>query len=114
MTQCAVRVVPMFNRCLIFNTSSTSFHGNPEPVKHPAGASRRAIALYYYTATWDGTRREHSTRFKVRPGSNDRYDFSLRFQAIADELAPPFATRAVRRVWHHFKRALIATNETPH
>ena len=41
-------VVPAFNRCVIFNTTDWSYHGNPEPVKHPAGVTRKSIALYYY------------------------------------------------------------------
>ncbi|HZP44667.1 MAG TPA: 2OG-Fe(II) oxygenase [Candidatus Binataceae bacterium] len=114
MTQCRLRVVPVFNRCVIFNTSSTSYHGNPEPVRHPQGKSRRSIALYYYTATWDETRRDHSTRFKVRPASNDRYDLGLRFSEIAAELTPPLANRALRKVLRRFRRALVASNGAPH
>ena len=110
MTQCGLRVVPTFNRCVIFNTSSTSFHGNPEPVNHPQGMSRRAIALYYYTATWDGTRRNHSTQFKVRPASSDHYDFKMRFEEIATELTPPLARRAARKLWRRLKGAPIAPN----
>jgi len=54
MSSRAVCVEPLFNRCVVFSTSSTAYHGNPEPVNHPARLPRRAIALYYYTATWDG------------------------------------------------------------
>lgn len=104
MTRRSSRVVPLFNRCVIFNTSSTSFHGNPEPVNHPTGVSRRAIALYYYTSTWDKSRREHSTQFKVRPNSIDRFDFSVRLQEIANEFTPPIATRALRRLLNGMKR----------
>jgi len=107
MTECRARVVPAFNRCVIFNTSSTSFHGNPEPVNHPTGTSRRAIALYYYTATWDETRRGLSTQFKARPGSADRFDFSGRAREIANELTPPIALRAVRRLLGGVKRRLV-------
>jgi len=110
MTQCSLRVVPLFNRCVIFNTSSTSFHGNPEPVNHPAGASRRSIALYYYTSTWDRNRKEHSTQFKVRPNSVDRFDFSLRLQEIADELTPPVVNRAFRRLLSGVRRRLAEVN----
>jgi len=104
MSKRCLRVVPSFNRCVIFNTSSISFHGNPEPVDHPLGLSRRAIALYYYTSTWDKSRREHSTRFKVRPNSIDRYDLSVRLQEIANELTPPIANRAFRRLLNGVKR----------
>jgi hypothetical protein len=34
---------------VVFSTTSTSYHGNPEPVACPEGMARRSIALYYYT-----------------------------------------------------------------
>src|SRR5277367_939194 len=37
-------VVPVFNRCVIFNTTSNSYHGNPQPVHHPKLTSRKSIA----------------------------------------------------------------------
>lgn len=45
-----VRVLPIFNRCVIFNTDSTSLHGHPEPLSVPPGVTRKSIALYYYTS----------------------------------------------------------------
>jgi hypothetical protein len=55
-------------RCLIFETSSISFHG-VAPLKCPPNEVRRSFAAYYYTkeapAGWDGTR--HSTIFRARP-----------------------------------------------
>ncbi|HTT74508.1 MAG TPA: 2OG-Fe(II) oxygenase, partial [Candidatus Binataceae bacterium] len=108
MSKCALRVIPLFNRCVIFNTSSTSFHGNPEPVNHPDSASRRSIALYYYTATWDKTRREHSTQFKVRPDSHDQFDYGVRLDEIAAELTPPIAMRAFRKLINGVRRRLAA------
>lgn len=108
MNQRRLRVVPLFNRCVIFNTSSTSFHGNPDPVNHPFGQSRRAIALYYYTATWDGLRRSHSTQFKVRPESSDQFDFGLWMSELAADLTPPIAMRAIGRVSNRLKRMILA------
>jgi hypothetical protein len=91
-------IVPLFNRCVIFNTASTSNHGNPEPVNHPDGRPRRSIALYYYTATWDGTRRKHTTQFRVRPGStHDATDFKgKRLDLVADVIPPVLYRRLVR------------------
>lgn len=43
-------ISPVLNRCLIFNTSDTSFHGHPEPMNLPEGVWRRSLALYYYSA----------------------------------------------------------------
>jgi hypothetical protein len=92
------RIVPLFNRCVIFNTSSYSFHGNPDPVKHPAKIPRRSIALYYYTATWDGSRREHTTQFKVRPDSADHSDFRVRVQELFADIMPPMLSRSLRKM----------------
>lgn len=49
MKKCSVRVLPIFNRCVIFNTDHDSFHGVPEPLQCPEGMSRKSIALYYFT-----------------------------------------------------------------
>jgi Rps23 Pro-64 3,4-dihydroxylase Tpa1-like proline 4-hydroxylase len=92
-----VSVVPAFNRCVIFNTTSGSMHGNPNPVAHPKGTPRRSIALYYYTATWDGSKREHTTKFSQRPGSGDRFDWKLGAVNLALDWLPPAILRALRR-----------------
>jgi hypothetical protein len=86
--------VPAFNRCVIFNTTSDSNHGNPQPVNHPDGVSRRSIALYYYTATWNNTKRKHTTHFRVRPGeTNDAPDIRSRSQDMLGDLMPPVLYR---------------------
>lgn len=46
----AHKIEPIFNRCVIFKTDKTSFHGHPNEWNAPAPATRRSIALYYYTA----------------------------------------------------------------
>jgi hypothetical protein len=50
MSRCVRRIMPSFGRCVIFNTSATSFHGHPEPLRCPEGNTRRSIAMYYYSA----------------------------------------------------------------
>jgi Rps23 Pro-64 3,4-dihydroxylase Tpa1-like proline 4-hydroxylase len=47
-------IEPIFNRCVVFNTTPSSFHGHPEPLKCPEDRTRRSIALYYYTARTGG------------------------------------------------------------
>jgi Rps23 Pro-64 3,4-dihydroxylase Tpa1-like proline 4-hydroxylase len=47
---CRTKILPLFNRTVIFSTSDTSFHGHPHPLTPPAGASRKSVSLYYYTA----------------------------------------------------------------
>ena len=98
MTRCVRRIVPAMNRCVVFNTTSTSWHGNPQPVAHPAGTSRKSIALYYYTATWDGTRRDHTTQFRTRPGTADSADSRVLRQELISDLVPPILLRAARNL----------------
>lgn len=84
MKNCVQRVLPVFNRCVIFTTTSDSWHGNPVPLACPEGMSRKSIALYYYTAEAPetGANDPHSTLFRDRPG-----EFAARREAF--ELASP-------------------------
>lgn len=87
--------VPEFNRMCCFNTSSDSWHGNPDTVNHPAGEPRMSIALYYYTATWDATRKSHTTLFKPRPGTADQPDRVIARREWLQDVLPPFIHRKV-------------------
>lgn len=48
-THCVKRVLPVAGRCVIFSTTSDSWHGHPQPLSCPEGMMRRSLALYYYT-----------------------------------------------------------------
>ena len=50
MQTCRQRILPSFNRTVVFSTTDTSFHGHPHPLTSPAGTSRKSVSLYYYTA----------------------------------------------------------------
>ena len=45
---------PIFNRCVIFNTTNKSVHGHPEPLCVPKDLYRKSIAVYYYTKNEHG------------------------------------------------------------
>jgi Rps23 Pro-64 3,4-dihydroxylase Tpa1-like proline 4-hydroxylase len=47
---CRERILPVFNRTVVFSTTDTSFHGHPHPLASPPGITRKSISLYYYTA----------------------------------------------------------------
>jgi hypothetical protein len=98
MTRSEKVIVPVFNRCVIFNTDSGNYHGNPVPVNHPSGQSRKSIALYYYTATWTGDKREHTTQFKVRAGSGDKVDWRVKSRELIADFTPPILHRALKQV----------------
>ncbi len=98
MSNLVKRFEPTYNRMVCFSTGSDTFHGNPEPVNHPDGEPRQSIALYYYTATWDATRKSHTTLFKPRPGSGDKQDWAVTRQAIIADWMPPALRRGVARL----------------
>jgi Rps23 Pro-64 3,4-dihydroxylase Tpa1-like proline 4-hydroxylase len=50
MSACRKKILPVFNRAVIFSTTDTSFHGHPHPLTAPEGMSRKSVSLYYYTA----------------------------------------------------------------
>ena len=89
---------PTMNRMCCFSTSSSSYHGNPDPVNHPENDPRISIALYYYTATWSEDRVAHSTLFRARPGSTDEKSGRHHRRRIAQEILPPIVFRNVKGI----------------
>ncbi|MEL7487011.1 MAG: 2OG-Fe(II) oxygenase, partial [Pseudomonadota bacterium] len=93
-------IVPVANRCVMFTTTQQSMHGNPSPVAHPDDQSRKSIALYYYTATWDPVQASKTTQFKPRPGSDDRIDWGVKVTEFVNEYFPPVIGRRVNSLRH--------------
>jgi len=100
---------PLFNRCVIFNTNSNSYHGHPDPLKTPDGLTRRSIALYYYTAS-DRVYEEEppsSTVFFARPEEQQIHKWNLLVLRIQNQLkdwTPPVVFRAAIRLKSKLKR----------
>ena len=71
MTQCKSRLLPVFNRCVIFGTTDFTYHGHPHPVTCPENMSRKSIALYYFSKGRppEEVSGAHTTLFQKRPGS---------------------------------------------
>ncbi|MGW0042430.1 2OG-Fe(II) oxygenase [Rhodococcus sp. NPDC003348] len=86
---------PIFNRCVVFETSEISFHG-VAAVTCPTDAVRRSFAGYYYTleppANWDGE--SHSTVFKPRPEEN------VKQRLMALKSASGMAKQTVKKLLH--------------
>ncbi len=69
MTRCVQRVLPIFNRCIIFNTDKDSCHGHPEPLNTPDHITRKSLALYYYSRDpKEGDDDIRTTDWRTRPG----------------------------------------------
>ena len=112
MTRCEVSLEPRFNRCVIFNTTSTSFHGVPDALECPPDVSRKSVALYYYTSGRPEEEKQpaHGTWFKRRPGVDEP---ESRFQernwhqagrAVAEKLSPPILLDALRYIKRRAQR----------
>jgi len=71
MSAAEQKILPLFNRCAIFSTTSFSYHGHPTPLSCPPDRTRKSMATYYYS---NGRPEEeigdaHSTLFQARPGA---------------------------------------------
>lgn len=51
VSACEERILPVFNRTVVFSTTETSYHGHPHPLACPPGESRKSLSFYYYTAS---------------------------------------------------------------
>jgi len=73
-TECVQKIAPNYNRCVIFSTTSKSWHGHPDPLKSPLNVSRNSIALYYYSngRPIEEQYENHSTIWKRRPQDANR------------------------------------------
>lgn len=99
-------ILPIINRCVIFNTDQDSFHGHPDPLNTPDGIKRRSIALYYYTASekiYDEVA-AHDTMYKARPTDSSavkRNAFSLRVGNYINDWFPPILARQYFRMKYY-------------
>lgn len=98
MTKAEVKILPLFNRCAIFSTTSWSFHGHPEPLTCPLDRTRKSIATYYYT---NGRPEEeiadaHTTVFRARPGEVLPESPKHTFRDVLRAVTPPILADAYK------------------
>lgn len=97
MTAAEQKILPLFNRCAIFSTTSTSYHGHPDPLNCPPERTRKSMATYYYTngRPEEELRDEHSTLFVDRPGEVNKESTARKvFRAIC----PPVVADSLRKL----------------
>ena len=109
MTAKQHEVLPLFNRCVIFNTDADSYHGHPDPLTSPDGVMRRSIALYYYTASKEIYKEvpSQSTIYHARPGDDAgtrREARRLRLDQHLRQWVPPALLRYVFAVQRRLGR----------
>jgi Rps23 Pro-64 3,4-dihydroxylase Tpa1-like proline 4-hydroxylase len=96
MTRAEGKILPIFNRLVVFNTTDFANHGHPEPLRCPEGRTRKSIALYYYSngrPAHELKSSAHTTVFRRRPG--ERIPWTL--SEIGENLLPPIVTEVVRK-----------------
>lgn len=86
--------LPLFNRCVIFETNDTSYHGYSR-ISVPEGISRKSFYTYYYTPLNEYAGKYHDTVFKARP---------------QEGLAKKVKTNIKERLKNTVKRTLLALN----
>lgn len=69
MKKCKVKILPVHNRMVIFETTDFSYHGHPEPLNCPENVTRNSMAWYFYSnGRPDHEKKDpHSTMFQKRP-----------------------------------------------
>jgi 2OG-Fe(II) oxygenase superfamily len=109
MTNKEKNILPIVNRCVIFNTDQDSFHGHPDPLNTPDGIKRRSIALYYYTASekiYDEVA-AHDTMYQARPTDSQSVKLgalSLRINNYINDWLPPILARQYFKVKWYLNR----------
>jgi 2OG-Fe(II) oxygenase superfamily len=98
MTRAEQRVLPVFNRCAIFSTTSFSYHGHPNPLTCPPDRTRKSIATYYYS---NGRPEEevgeaHTTLFQERPGATRPIRDAV--SKVLHAVTPPIVVDTIKRV----------------
>jgi hypothetical protein len=67
VTRCSRTIAPVMNRCVVFRTGESAFHGVSGGVRCPPNRRRRSLALYYFHD--EGVARPLApTRYVPRPG----------------------------------------------
>jgi hypothetical protein len=96
-TQRVKSIEPIFNRCVIFEVTDTSYHGLPIPVACPPGQTRNSFAVYYHTATnaEDTGMKAHTSAY-APTAIRSRKRFDVR--SLAKDLTPPLLFRTAKKL----------------
>src|SRR5215469_10149940 len=99
MSHCEGRVLPLFNRVMVFGTTDFTYHGHPDPLRCPEGMTRKSLALYYFSngRPAEEISGEHSTLFQARHAGEFQLTSTQRLRSIARDLLPPIIARRLQR-----------------
>jgi Rps23 Pro-64 3,4-dihydroxylase Tpa1-like proline 4-hydroxylase len=100
MTRCEAKVLPVFNRVMVFGTTDFTYHGHPDPLQCPDCMTRKSLALYYFSngRPAEEVTGEHSTIFLPRDEKDLRRTLGQRTRDLARDFLPPILARRLRRI----------------
>jgi Rps23 Pro-64 3,4-dihydroxylase Tpa1-like proline 4-hydroxylase len=100
MKGCVKKVLPIFDRLVVFSTTDTSYHGHPNPLTCPEGRTRKSIAMYYYTngRPAEETSEGHSTLFVARPGEQVAPSEERSAREKLKDFVPPILLQGLRKL----------------
>ena len=98
LKKCEVKEVPIFNKVVIFSTTSDSFHGHPDPLNCPENMSRKSIALYYYSngRPEDEVNESHNTLFVKRPNNDNLKLITFYLRLLVPPIIPYFIKKIIK------------------
>lgn len=101
MKESKKKILPLFNRMALFSTTSTSYHGHPNPLTCPPDRTRKSLALYYYTNGRPADEQlegleDHTTLFKHR--AEDKKPVSGVFKEFIRQVTPPFIINGLKKL----------------
>jgi 2-oxoglutarate-Fe(II)-dependent oxygenase superfamily protein len=102
MTRCEAKVLPLFNRVVVFGTTDFTYHGHPDPLQCPEGMTRKSLALYYFSngRPAEEISEEHSTLFRERAPEEFKLTTQQRLRRFVGDLTPPILTRQFKKMFH--------------
>ena len=83
-TEAGAKVPPLFNRMVIFPTTSETLHGFPDALRCPSDRSRRSASVFYWSPDPDAVKQGAPITFL--PGRRQ-----TRMKAFVRSLVPPIA-----------------------
>lgn len=101
VSSCKQRILPVFNRMVIFNTNDFTYHRHPDPLECPSSRSGNSLALYYFSngrpkSELRASLETQSTIYRARRGEVFRFDIKHTLFQFIPPIAFPFARRIKR------------------
>jgi hypothetical protein len=99
MTHCEAKVLPVFNRVMIFGTTDFTYHGHPDALQCPEDMTRKSLALYYFSngRPAEEVSGHHTTIFRARGDGDFTPTVRQRIVSVAKDLLPPIVMRRLRK-----------------